>query len=292
MSGTRNRFHECSFPVVIFTPKMEEPVAKQKILVGIVMIVALLALQTGAAFAAPAAQATSITGVVQSVTQSTDSSGKPIFVVTVLETGGTTQTVQVSPQTAIDLGLVTDNGDGTYTIVSPLPTDVKTIDSSMIFSDPCVLPTDANQPVGAALTSFFCKNLGVDYTTLQDLHTEGFGYGEIAQACFMAEALGGDATMCSDILMAKQNNDIASLVDKLGLQPPEGTKITNWGLLKKYVLSAYAKNTVNLGGIMSGRTDPGALVPGEPMVKMHGNGNANGHDKGNTNGHGNGHNKP
>ncbi len=249
------------------------------------MVVALLALQVGAAFAAPAAQATTITGVVQSVTQSTDSSGKTIFVVTILETGGTTQTVQVSPQTAIDLGLVTDNGNGTYNIVDPLPTDEKTIDSSMIYSDPCVLPTDANQPVGAALTSFFCKNLGVDYTTLQDLHTEGFGYGEIAQACFMAEALGGGTT-CGDILKAKQTNDYSGLnLSAFNLE--DGAKL-NWGTLKNLILAAYAKNTVNLGGIMSGRTDPDALLPGQVIGTMHGKGNANGHANGHGNGHGNG----
>ncbi len=255
------------------------------------MIVALLALQTGAAFAAPAAQATSITGVVQSVAQSTDSSGNPIFDVTILETGGTTQTVKVSPQTAITLGLVTDN-NGTYTILDPIPPDMTvTINGADILTeaDPCTLPTDANQPVGAALTSFFCKNLGIGYTELQKLHTDGFGYGEIAQACFMAEALGGTGTTCSDILMAKQTHDFSKL-DLSSINLPDGTTISNWGQLRKWVLSGYAKNTVNLGGIMSGRTDPDALLPGEPMVKMHGNGHANGHGNGNGqgNGHGNG----
>ncbi len=263
--------------------------AKKNIMVGFVLIVALLALQTGAAFAAPAAQATTITGTVQSVSSSTDSSGATIFDVTVKLSDGTTQTVKISAQTAVDLGLAVKNTDGTYSVATGVVDKEVTINSAdvLVEADPCALPTDANQPVGAALTSFFCKNLGIDYTELQKLHTDGFGYGEIAQACFMAEALGGDATMCSDILKAKQDGTISSLdLSALGL--PEGTTVSNWGQLKKLVLSAYAKNTVNLGGIMSGRTDPGALVPGEPMVKMHGNGNANGHGNGQGNGHGNG----
>ncbi len=252
------------------------------------MIVALLALQVGVVLAAPAAQATTITGTLQSVTQSTDTSGKTIFVVTVLDSNNTTQTVQVSAQTAVTLGLVTDNLDGTYTIKPITPGQQVTIDSTMIYTDPCVLPEGSNQPVGAALTSFFCKGLGIDYTTLQNLHMEGFGYGEIAQACFMAEALGGDGTTCSDILMAKQNKDYSSLdLSALGL--PDGTTVSNWGQLKKLVLAGYAKNTVNLGGIMSQRTDPDALLPGQSMGDLHGKVKANGHGNGNGNGNGNGH---
>ena len=264
---------------------------KKKILVGFIVIAALLALQVGAAFAAPAQQDSTITGTVQTVTQGTDSSGKVVFNVTVLDASNNTQTVQISPETAVQLGLVTDNGDGTFTI-SPTAVGMSvTIDSSMIYVDPCVLPEGSNQPVGAALTKFFCGSLGLDYTALQGLHDEGFGYGLIAQACFMAEALGGDSATCSDILMAKQNQDFSSLdLSSLGL--PEGTLIKNWGQLRKYVLAAYAKNTVNLGGIMSGRTDPGALLPGQSITgKSHGQGNANGHGngKGNGNGNGNGH---
>jgi hypothetical protein len=259
---------------------MEEPVSKKNILVGFIMIVALLALQVGAVYAAPATQATTITGTVQSVTQSTDTSGKTVFVVTVLDSSGTTQTVQVTPQTAVTLGLVTDNLDGTYTVNSTAVGSTVTIDSSMVYTDPCVLPEGSNQPVGAALTSFFCKGLGLDYTTLETLHTDGFGYGEIAQACFMAEALGGDSTMCSDILMAKQNNDYSSLT------LPNGETATNWGQLKKLVLDGYVKSVVNLGGVMSGRADSSNPLP---SADAHGNGNANGHGNSGGNGNGNGH---
>ena len=270
---------------------------KKKILVGLVMIVALLALQAGAVYAAPAQQDGTITGTVQSVTEGTDSSGHVIFNVTILDANNTTQTAQVSAETAVNLGLVKDNGDGTYTVnQDAINSTPVAITSDMIFTDPCALPEGSNQPVGAALTRFFCGNLGIDYTTLESLHTEGFGYGEIAQACFMAEALGGDGTTCSDILMAKQNKDFSTL-DFSALGLPDGTSVSNWGQLKKLVLGAYAKNTVNLGGIMSGRTDPDALLPGEPMVKVHGNGHANGHGNGhgnvndneNGNGNGNGH---
>jgi hypothetical protein len=270
---------------------MEEPVSKKNILVGFVMIVALLALQAGVAYAAPATQATTITGTVQSVTQSTDASGNVVFEVTVQDSSGNTQTVTVSADTATNvLGLVTLNSDGTYTVNSDAVGKDVTIDGTLIIpveADPCAMPEGASQPVGAALTRYFCTGLGIDYATIQELQAEGFGYGEIAQACFMAEALGGDATTCSDILMAKQNHDFSTL-DFSALGLPEGTMVSNWGQLKKLILSGYAKNTVNLGGVVSGRTDPGALLPGQPMGKSHANGNANGHDKTHDNGNGNG----
>src|SRR5512140_2698041 len=119
---------------------MEEPVTKKNILVGFIMIVALLALQVGAVYAAPAAQATSITGDVQSVTQSTDSSGATIFEVTISD-GTTTQTVKISAATAEALNLVTLNPDGVTYTINPTAVGMNvTIDSTMVLTDPCQLP--------------------------------------------------------------------------------------------------------------------------------------------------------
>lgn len=253
---------------------------KKNMLVGFIMIAALLALQVGTVAAAPAQhpalQDSTIAGTVQGVTQGTDSSGKVIFNVTILDANNNTQTVQVSADTAVQLGLVTANGDGTFTVSPTARGSEVTIDSSMIYSDPCVLPEGADQPVGAALTRFFCGALGMDYTTLQGLHDEGFGYGVIAQACFMAEALGGDGAKCDDILKAKHSGDYSAL------DLPEGTSITNWGQLKKFVLDGYVKSVVNLGSIMSGRAEPGTL---STTATAHGNGKGNGHGNGNGNGH-------
>lgn len=252
---------------------------KKNILVGFIMIVALLTLQVGAAYAAPAAQTATVTGEVQSVTQSTDSNGNTIFEVTILDSNGNTQTVKVSVDTAVNvLGLVTDNGDGTFTVKPEAVGSTVTIDSAVILpeADPCALPEGSDQPVGAALTRFFCGELGIDYSTLQSLHTEGFGYGEIAQACFMAEALGGGAATCGDILMAKQKGDYS------GLNLPDGASVSNWGQLKKLVLADYTKSVVNLGGVMSGRAEPGPL---QPAAKGHDNGNGHGNGHENGNGH-------
>jgi hypothetical protein len=86
--------------------------------------------------------------------------------------------------------------------------------------------------------------------------------------------------------MAKQNHDFSGL-DLTALGLPEGTTIKNWGQLKKAVLAGYVKSVVNLGGIMSGRAEPGTLpTSGE----LHGNGKAVGHGNGHGNGNGNGHN--
>src|SRR5512138_2602487 len=95
---------------------MEEHAMKKNILVGFIMIAALLALRVGAVYAAPAQQDSTITGTVQTITQGTDTSGNVIFNVTVLDANNNTQTVQVTAETAVLLGLVTDNGDGTFTI--------------------------------------------------------------------------------------------------------------------------------------------------------------------------------
>lgn len=136
--------------------------------------------------------------------------------------------------------------------------------------------TDTNQPVGEALAAFFCQSLGVDYATIQQWHTEGFGYGVIAQSLFMAQLLGGDATLAQEILTAKQTHDFS------GLTLPDGATPTNWGQLMKDVLGATVRSMTNLGAIMSGRATP--PTPPATMAAP-----ANGHGHGGGNGHGNGH---
>jgi hypothetical protein len=245
----------------------------KKIVFVFMMIAALLALQVGAVYAAPALQATTIDGTVKTITQSTDGSGNTIFVVEVEDANHNTQTVRISADTAVQLGLVTDNGDGTYTINPTAAGMAVSIDSGLVLADPCTLPEGSDQPVAAALTRFFCGGLGIDYTTLEGLHTEGFGFGEIAQACFMAEALGGDAKLCGDFLAAKKSHDFSTLASTWGF--PDTVK--NWGQLKKYVMSEELKSLTNLGAIMSGRATPGTLPLG---THGHGHGNGNGHGHG------------
>ncbi len=244
---------------------------KNKSVIAFMLVLVLLALQVGVA----AAQTSTIDGTVTGVTQSTDGMGNTIFIVTVQLADGSTQTVRLNPTTAENLLLVTPNQDGTFTI-NPFGETVS-IDTSTVLADPCTLPTGSTQPVSAALTKFFCKNLQLDYSTLQSLRTDGFGYGEIAQACFMAVAMGGDAATCQQILLDKQSKDFSNLADSANLG--NCSTETNWGQFKKCVA---VQSLDNLGGVMSGQ-----LTPGEPG-RSHGNGNGNGNGQGNGSGNGNG----
>ncbi len=252
-----------------------------------IMVLALLAMQVNAAYAAPAAQTTTVDGTVQSITQSTDASGNVIFIVTILDASNNTQTLKISAQTAINLGLVTFDGT-TYTISSTaVGTSVK-IPTNEIIENPCA-STEGNI-VAQALAAFFCGGGStVLDTTVEALHQEGFGFGEIAQSCFMAQVLN---TTCSSILDAKKSHDFSTL----GL--PSDATVSNWGQLKKYVLAEEVHSLTNLGAIMSGRATPPAPVLGitptpttealYPSANSNGNGNGHGQGGGNGNGHGNG----
>src|SRR5512138_796037 len=145
------------------------------------MVLALLALQVNAAYAAPAAQATTVDGTVQSITQSTDSSGNVIFIVTILDTSGNTQTLRISAETALRLGLVTFDGT-TYTISSTAVGSTVQVPTNEIVANPCE-STEGNI-VAQALAAFFCQSGSTVLDNSVDaLHSEGFGFGEIAQAC-------------------------------------------------------------------------------------------------------------
>ncbi len=259
----------------------------KKSLIGMMLVLALLVLQVQAAAAAPMAQATTVNGTVQSITQSTDSSGNVIFIVTILDTGGQTQTVRVSAATAVSLNLVTFDGT-TYTISPTAVGSTVSIPSNEIIANPCD-STEGNI-VASALAAFFCQGGStVLDNTVESLHTAGFGFGEIAQACFMAEVLN---STCGDILNAKKSKDFSTL----GL--PTDVTVSNWGQLKKYVLADEIHSLTNLGAIMSGRATPPAPgsgvtptpTPGAAALPNNGNGNGNGngHGQGGGNGHGNG----
>jgi hypothetical protein len=116
--------------------------------------------------------------------------------------------------------------------------------------------------------------------TIEALHQAGYGYGLIAQSCFMAEALG---STCGDLLMAKTNHDFSAL----GL---EG--VNNWGQLRKYVTEQILDDKLrNLGSIMSGRATPTTLTTTTTTTQTQGpgNGHGHGHEKNNDRGSGHGH---
>ena len=132
---------------------------------------------------------------------------------------------------------------------------------------------------------------------------DGFGFGVIAQALWMAQTLGGDMDLAEQILLAKKGEIEYSELD-LGEDAPE---VNNWGQFKKFVLGEEVKSLTNLGAIMSGRaipesteTPPTEEAPTEEATltsstttttTVLGNGNGQGGDHGKGKGKGNGHGK-
>ena len=85
---------------------------KMKLLGSVLLVLAVLFMQVGSAAAAPQTQDTTpVTGTVQNITIETDSTGASIVVVTLLDDQGATQTVNLSVDQAVALGL-----DGRYGI--------------------------------------------------------------------------------------------------------------------------------------------------------------------------------
>jgi hypothetical protein len=261
---------------------------KNKTIVGLLLVLVIVGIQVVLAQAAPLNQTGTITGTINSLSTSSDSSGTTIVVVTLTDTFGTTQTVNLSVDNAVALGLVATNLDRSV-IVNDVVGQSISIDDASVLADPCKSSGGADQLVGKALSDFFCGSLGLDYQTVQGYHTDGFGYGEIAQACYMAQALGGDAALCGSILDAKKSGDFSSLV------LPGGESPKNWGQLMKDVLGQEIKSLTNLGAIVSGRADNTSTNAITPTTNLnHGNpdlnagGKDHSHGKSTWNGHGQG----
>jgi len=126
------------------------------------------------------------------------------------------------------------------------------VDETMIGStvafDPAIIQESTEYgKVVSKVGSFFNAALGTDYATLQGYQDDGFGYGEIVQASWMAYLLGGDAATLDEILAAKASGDFSAIV------LPDGSTATNWGQLRKAVLTDPKQN---VGQIISGKAEP------------------------------------
>lgn len=252
---------------------------KIKLLAGVLLIIAVVFAQVGTAFASPAAQDTApIAGTIQSITVETDENGVTTVLVRIQDEMGETHTVRISVETAVALGLVT---------VDPVTNEVVVVESK--YGQPVeIVPStviedegageETVHPIAAILGSFF----GVEPGVVDAYHEDGFGFGVIAQAMWMAQGLDSDVT-AGMILDAKENNDFSMFV------LPDGSTPTNWGQFKKAVLG---KDKKNLGVIVSGHAAnddvDDALIQQE---NGKGNGNGKGYGKDNNPGKGKGKNK-
>ena len=251
-----------------------------KIMFSIVLAAMFLLTQVMVAGAAPARQETTpITGTVESITLETDS-----------ETGDTTVLVLLSDGTQVKLeleyakflGLVNESDEPVdpATLVDPVE-----IDPAMVIPDET--EEEKQHPVGSAISNFFEDVLGVDYETVMEYHDQGAGFGVIAQALWMTNALNDageteptledSAALFAAILDAKLNNDFSAIT------LPDGTVPQNWGQFRKAVMKDREKSKENLGAIMSGRAgeDQEDVPPAENQIQGNGNGNSDHPNNGN-----------
>jgi hypothetical protein len=227
---------------------------RTKILVSTILAVIFLAVQVISVGAAPATQdEPPVTGTIpqDGITLETDTeTGVTTVLVTLIDDMGETQTVRLSLEDASDLGLVTDDGTGNFIVDETKYDTTVEIDPATLIPDEMGDTTEEPQhPVGGALSNFFSDLLGVDYETIMDFHDNGNGFGVIAQALWMTNALDGDSDTFAAILEAKQTKDFS------GITLPDGSEPQNWGQFRKAVMSDREKSKENLGAIMSGRAD-------------------------------------
>lgn len=257
----------------------------KKSIASLLLVLALLCAQVGSVLAAPASQDTTpITGTVESIVVETDAEGVTTVLVTVMDDEGASQTVRLSLETAIGLGLVQVDPDTGEPVLDPdtgEPLADETQIGQPVEIDPTtVLPDEGAgeeapvHPIAALLAAFF----GEEGSVVDEFHDEGFGFGVIAQALWMSQQLNGDASATGLILEAKESGDYSEFI------LPDGSTPSNWGQFKKAVLEK--KN--NLGVIVSGQADPLTEEDSETLLQSS-NGNGQGNGNGNGNGHGNGH---
>lgn len=230
-----------------------------KVMAGVLLVMAVLFAQVGSALAAPAAQdATPITGTLQSITIETEE-GVTTVLVTVEDEAGETQTLRISLEAAVALGLVTVDQETGEVVIQAVQGQTVTIYPASVIPDE---GADFH-PIAVILGSFF----GVDPAVVDGYHEDGFGFGVIAQAMWMAQGLESDIT-AGMILEAKENNDYSMFV------LPDGSTASNWGQFKKAVLG---KDRKNLGVIVSGHAENGGT---EDALSQGENGKGNGKGKG------------
>ena len=233
---------------------------RTKIIFSTMLATILLATQIIAVGAAPTYQETTpISGTVTNISLETDTETGVTTVLVTLEDETGTQTVRLSLEDAITLELVADDGSGPVVDDSKIDTSID-IDPALVIPDSEDKTTieEAQHPVGSRLSDFFSDLLGVDYETIMDYHEEGAGFGVIAQALWMTNALNenGDSDISSEdlfkaILDAKLSKDFEAV------PLPDGSIAKNWGQFRKAVMSDRDKSKENLGAVMSGRAENG-----------------------------------
>ena len=224
-----------------------------KFLVSLALVFAVLVAQISVAFAAPAV----IIGTVQSITLETNTNTAVTTVLVTVMDNGESQTVRITLESAITLGIVILGGDGNPVINELILGQPVEIDPTTVITE-----EPMNQhPVGSALATFFSDIVDLDYETIMAAHAEGTGFGVIAQALWLTRKLDGDADMFITIIDAKKTKDFSAFILE------DGTIPQNWGQFKK--------------AIMDGKKDKPGIVMANHENNGAGNGSGNGTGNGN-----------
>lgn len=278
---------------------------KFKTVTGIALVLAVLFAQVGTVFAAPAAQDATLSGTIVSVEPSTpDANGDPTYLITVEDEFGETQTVRVSYDTAVELGLFVLDPNTNEPAVDPNTgepvLDTDNVGAEIDIDPTTVLPDEETEaedvhPLATLLAGFFFPDDEENMAIVIDSYHSGdneaeqvFGFGVIAQALWMARDDEGntDVELAGDILIAKQSKDFEAFfedhpeyAEEFGENMP-----SNWGQFKKVLKDKHE----NLGNVVSGQADDETTQQEQGKNKKDKdkkNNNGNSHNN-NGNGHG------
>ena len=245
-----------------------------KFLASLLLALALVAVAAGPALAAQETEP--VTGKVDAIEIVTDPATDEVTVeVTLTNKGGVAHTYTISTFDALELELILDE-----TTINEEKLDAEvTIEADMIIVDEedaaeDEAATDGEHPIARLLADFF----GVDYEVIDEMRTDGTGFGVITQACWASYQLAGDASLCQDIATAKQTGDYSAF------ELPDGSTPTNWGQFLKAV-KQQRSNLDTLGAINSGRAGKQAGDVQPPDKKNNHPNNGRGPDPDKKNNH-------
>jgi hypothetical protein len=192
------------------------------------------------------------TGVMTAVDPTLFGSAVTLVDIDTVETTGLVYSITVDDPTNAESTvtvrlLVDDPKEFTFSLEEAVTHGFLVVDTTMIGTEIVIDSGDIldSATFGKAISklgSFFAAaNLvGVDFTTLQEYKDDGYGYGVISQALWMAANIGGDEATFAMIMEAKRTGNFSLLSDTA----------TNWGQYRNEILTSGKQN---LGQIMSGK---------------------------------------
>jgi len=263
-------------------------VKKAKLFLIILIVCVLVIPHFAIVSAAPSMdEAVSISGTINEITINTDfNTGENTVWVVLTTAQSEKQKLHIGEAAARAMGLVVFEGETLVPNKDALGWEVEISSSSIIHDQ-----AEIQHPVGNALAAFFSEIPGVTYDAIMSAHEKGFGFGDIAQALWLTQKMGGDADVMAAILEAKSSGNYEAFTLE------DGTVPTNWGQFKKAVLDGDKQG--NLGVVMSHKDKNSRNENSNNNNGNHGNGNngngsnANGNngnsdkDKGNHGNNGN-----